>query len=110
LFPNRSFQEHQMNASRFLVSAATALSLAGAIGFAYAQTTSPSGQSTASPSGNSGKADPRMQNPGNPKAMEPMGTQAPMTTQVQPSPAPSAAPGASMSTPTMERAPRAARN
>jgi hypothetical protein len=97
-----------MNASRFLVSAATALSLAGAIGFAYAQTTTPSGQSPASPSGNSGKADPRMQNPGNMKPGEPTGTQAP--TQTQAAPATAAAPSVAMGTPTRERAPRRARN
>jgi hypothetical protein len=101
-----------MNASRILISVAAAASLAGA-GFAFAQTT-PGGPSTASPSGNTGKADPRMQNPGNPKQTEPMGTQAPMQTQVQPSSAPPAtmapsAPQARMNTATTERAPRAAR-
>ena len=43
-----------MNASKFLVSAATAIAVVGAAGFAYAQTTSPSTSAT---------SDPQTQNP-----------------------------------------------
>jgi hypothetical protein len=38
-----------MNASRFLVSAATAIAVVGAAGFAYAQTTSPATGATTDP-------------------------------------------------------------